>query len=95
MKRKFQTGDIVEILNLSHQQIEAIKSQRCNFNIDPAKECVGSRFEVEVVEYGGDNFQIVLLGWNKGGFVERSFKEGQLTLHSRPSKNIFKRIFGP
>lgn len=85
------TGDIVEILSLNHKQIEGIRSQRCDFNINPTKDVVGSRYRV--AKRGCSPTHMPLIGWGHGGHgLEISFSEAQLLLYNRPIKNHIKHF---
>ena len=95
----FFTGDVVEILNLSEDQIYSIRSQTCNFKADPNRDVVGMRYilfvNVANYSYGDvkkpDEIQYRVIEWNHGGhFVY--WHPSQFRLYHRPFKNWIKLL---
>ena len=89
----YYPDDIIEVLNLTSDDIAEIKSQRCNFNIDPVKEAVGARFRCN--KYTCSD-QVFVDGWCIGGYVNitgKSLNIEQVRLYRRTFKNKIKNLF--
>ena len=100
MSSIFFTDDVVEILNLSQEQIYSIRSQTCDFKKEPNRDIVGMRYKlfanVANYSYGDiknpDEFQLSLVDWNHGGhFVY--WHPSQFRLYYRPLRNHLKLLF--
>ena len=92
-KTVFYSGDVVELLNLSADQIESIRSQRCNFKINPKEEAVGMRYRVRVSKNHRGETIHQLMGWNHGGHFY-NFYASQLLLYKRPLSNWVEHFLG-
>jgi len=93
-------GDIVELINLSSNQIYSIRSQSCDQNRQPNRDIIGMRYKLVVkknikfrkvddkfVEHYVNSY--IFLNWNHGGHFEE-FSTSQFTLYKRPISNWIK-----
>jgi len=95
----FFSNDIVEVLNLSDEQIYSIRSQTCDFNKQPNRDIVGMHYKIKVNIHNYSYDDIIklneihysLIGWNHGGHFSK-FEPTQLRLINRPLKNWLKLI---
>ena len=91
----FFEDDIVEILNLSKEQIDSIQSQTCRSDTKFCKDIIGMRYRIErIYSYYNTSKQYPaeywLKGWNHGNYCV--FTPSQLRLVYRPFKNKIKAI---
>lgn len=88
MQTKFRKGDIIEILNLSKEQIVEILSQT-NYERSVKDLCdtiIGSRYKILSVHPAGtikDTECVCLEGWNQGGHSAMFFTFSQIRLYHR------------
>lgn len=92
---KLMTGDIVELINISSDQLESMSSQRCermDRTVQRAIGIIGMRYKLNIWKgYNGDA-RHELIGWNHGGhFVY--FDKSQLRMAHRPPKNVLKSLW--
>lgn len=85
---EYNKGDIVEILNLSKEQIADILSQTDYTRSvkDVCDAIIGSRYRVESVHQAGtikDTECVYLEGWNQGGYSAMFFTFSQIRLYHR------------
>ena len=92
----FYTDDVVEVLNLSDNQIYDIRSQTCNVKRNLNKDIVGMRYKLKVqVIDTRDGFEMhcTLEGWNHGGHSAHIVEPSQIRLNYRPLKNWIKHLY--
>jgi hypothetical protein len=93
MKEEYFTGDVVELLNLTEQQISSIRSQTCNQNANPNRDAIGMRYKLFVKRFtilDKTTTQYYLLDWGHGGHFSGIVSPFQFTLYKRPITNWVK-----